>query len=110
MSFHSNLGAVLAALDSSKRQALQQIGVRCTANVQLIEPVQSGNMRRSTTSQVVSNDAVAIGVTNDAPYSIYVDQGSSKQKAQHFLEDGIQGCVGQIKGLAEESYHNHMRG
>lgn len=108
MSFHSNLDTVLAALKTSKQQALQNIGTACTANVQLIEPVKTGNMRRSTTSQIVSDSEVAVGVTHDADYALYVDQGTSKQPAQHFLENGVQQSISQIQDILQNAYGSNI--
>ena len=108
MSCNSNLEEVLAALKISKQQALKNIGTTCAANVQLVEPVKTGNMRRSTTSQVVSDSEVDVGVTHDADYALYVDQGSSKQPAQHFLENGVQQGISQCKSLVEGIYSSNM--
>lgn len=108
MAFQSNLDAVLAALSMSKEQALNIIGTTCTADVQLIEPVKTGNMRRATTFEVASENEVDIGVTNEAPYAIYVDQGTSKQSAQEFLENGIMQGVNQSVGLIEDIYSSNL--
>lgn len=108
MSCNSNLEAVLAALKISKEQALQNIGTTCVANVQLVEPVKTGNMRRSTTSQVISDSEVDVGVTHDADYALYVDQGSSKQPAQHFLENGVQQSISQIRDIIQNTYSSNM--
>lgn len=108
MSCNSNLEVVLAALKISRQQALQNIGTTCVANVVGIEPTLTGNMKRSTTSQVVSDSEVDVGVTHDADYSVYVDQGSSKQPAQHFLENGVQQSISQIQDILQNTYGSNM--
>ena len=118
MSCNSNLEEVLAALKVSKEQALELIGTTCEADTKLICPVGSdakeprdphkGNMRSSITHKVVSDNEVDVGVTHEADYSVYVDQGSSKQPAQHFLENGVQQGISQCKSLVEGIYSANM--
>ena len=96
MEFDSNIDNVLKAYKESRKQALQNIGTYVTAEAQTRAPVgtapsdnHKGNMRRSITFTVIDDNEVDIGCTADAPYAPFVEKGTSKQKAQPFIEPAV---------------------
>lgn len=100
MRMESNVEEIINKLNDGKKNAINQIGTLLVAEMIMREPVKTGNMRRSTTFQPTDdNDGVQVGVTNDAEYALYVDQGSSKQPAQHFMENAINANEEQIKNI-----------
>lgn len=117
MAFKSNLNGVLNALKAGKQQTLNNIGTYVTAEAQLRAAVgkredgdpHPGNMRRSTTFDVVSDNEVDVGVTNEAPYAVYVEKGTSKQQAQPFLEPAVTDNIDKLKDIAGQAISAHMR-
>ena len=110
--YKSNLNEVLKALEIAKKEACNEIGTLVTAEAQLREPRATGNMVRSTTYEVLEdNSGVDVGVTMDAPYSIWVHEGSSKNhNPQHFLLDAIMNNTSKIKEIIEEKIASNMGG
>jgi HK97 gp10 family phage protein len=103
MAFKSNLNNVLDSYKEAKKEALNNIGILGTAEAQLRATVLTGNMRRSTTFDILNENEVDIGTTSEAPYAVYVEKGSSKQKAQPFIEPAIMDNakkIGDITGQA----------
>lgn len=110
MAFESHLNEVLNALKEAKQQTLNNIGTYVTAEAQLRAPVDTGNMRRSTTFDVADENEVDVGVTPDAPYAVYVEKGTSKQQAQPFLEPAVTDNVDKLQEIAGQSISLHMGG
>ena len=110
MAFESHLNEVLEALNEAKQQTLNNIGTYVTAEAQLRAPVKTGNMRRSTTFDIVSDNEVDIGTTNEAPYAVYVEEGTSKQIAQPFLEPAVTDNIDRIQEIAGQAISFHMGG
>ena len=110
MAFESHLDEVLEALSQAKQKILNNIGTYVTAEAQLRAPVKTGNMRRSTTFDIVSDNEVDVGVTPDAPYSIYVEKGSSKQIAQPFIEPAVMDNIDKIQEIAGQTIKVNMSG
>lgn len=110
MAFESHLNEVLGALKDSKQQILDNIGTYVTAEAQLRAPVDTGNMRRSTTFDVISDNEVDVGVTPDAQYALFVEKGTSKQAAQPFLEPAVMDNIDELKDIAGEAISAHMGG
>ena len=98
MRMESHVDEVINKLNDGKKNASNQIGTLMVAETIIREPVKTGNLRRSTTSEE-EEDGVAWGVTEEAPYAIWVDQGNSKQAGQHFMEDALNSNLEQIKNI-----------
>lgn len=103
MAFKSNLNNVLDNYREAKKEALNNIGLFGTAEAQLRATVLTGNMRRSTTFDVPNENEVDIGTTNEAPYAVYVEKGSSKQKAQPFIEPAIMDNARKIEDITGQA-------
>jgi HK97 gp10 family phage protein len=110
MAFESYLDGVLGALRNAKQQALNNIGVFVTAEAQIRATVDTGNMRRSTTYDVVSDNEVDIGVTSEAEYAIYVEKGTSKQQAQPFIEPAVMDNIDKVQEIAGQTVKVNMGG
>ena len=110
MSFENHLSEVLAALKAGRQQTLNNIGTFVTAEAKLRAAVDTGNMRRNTTYDVPSDDEVDLGVTPDAPYGIDVEKGTSKQKAQPFLEPAVMDNIDKLKDITGQNISAHMGG
>ena len=105
MSYKSNLTAVMFALHEAKHEFCVGTGVLTVAEVQSVTPVKTGNLKKCIASEVMSDNAgIYIGVTPEAPYGLFVDQGSSRQPAQHFLENGSNNAIPKIINVANQVY------
>jgi HK97 gp10 family phage protein len=110
MTFESHLDDVLKAYRESKNQMLNNIGIFGTSEAQLRAAVDTGNMRRSTTFDIPSENEVDIGTTNEAPYAIYVEKGSSKQNAQPFIEPAVMDNIDRLEEIAGQTIKANMGG
>lgn len=117
MGYKSYKDNVLRALNKSKKEICNNIGNFITAEAQLRAPVgtdpydkHKGNLRRSTTFEVhKDNNGVDIGVTKDAPYGIYVHEGSSKNpNPQPFLKDAVMDNIKELEKMAGQSLKVNM--
>lgn len=110
MAFESHLNEVLKSYKEGKNQVLNNIGIFGTAEAQLRAAVDTGNMRRSTTFDIPSENEVDIGTTNEAPYAIYVEKGSSKQNAQPFIEPAVMDNIDRLEEIAGQTIKANMGG
>lgn len=114
MEYKSNKNAVLAALTICKKEFCEGVKTLAVAEVKPLVPVgvgtiSPGNLKKSVEGEVMpDNEGVYIGVTAAAPYGIYVEKGSSKQKAQPYLEPGTMNAIPKITKVAEQVYKNKM--
>lgn len=117
MSFKSNLNEVLSALNEAKKDICDSIGAFGKAEAQNRATVLSGLMRRSIDYQTHGdNNGVDIGVTTEARnkkgdyYPIFIEKGSSHNKAQPFLEPAVMDNIGKIEEIAGRKISAHMGG
>lgn len=115
MNFKSNINEVLSALNEAKRDICDSIGAFGKAEAQNRATVLSGLMRRSVDYQVHDdNNGVDIGVTAEAknekgdPYPLFIELGSSHNKAQPFLEPAVMDNIGKIEEIAGQKISAHM--
>ena len=111
MSYKSNIPDAINALEKAKKDICDTIGNFVTAEAQLRAPVDTGNMRRSTTYQVHDDgNGVDIGVTTEAPYAVFVEKGSSHNKAQPFLEPACMDNISKLEEIAGQKISVNMGG
>ena len=110
MAFENHLNEVLNALSEARQEALNNIGTFVTAEAQLRAAVDTGNMRRSTTFDIPSDNEVDLGVTPDAPYAVYVEKGTSKQQAQPFIEPAVMDNIDRLEEIAGQAIKANMGG
>ena len=105
MSYKSYKSEVLFAMKIIKHEFCEGVGTLCVAEAQSLTPVLTGNLKKSIVSEVMAGDkGVYIGVTQDAPYGVMVEKGTSKQHAQPFLEPGAINSIPKIINVAEKLY------
>ena len=93
------------ALHVAKHEFCEGVGVLAVGEIQSVTPVKTGNLKKCIASEVMPDDVgVYVGITPEAPYGIYVDQGSSKQPAQHFLMNGTTNAIPKIINVANQVY------
>lgn len=96
-----NTRAAMNAINSAKERALTKIGLVVQDDARLRSPVDTGNLRGSIDHKVnVSDDSVAIGT--NLKYGIFVEKGTSRQKAQPYLEPAATENRGLIERIARE--------
>lgn len=116
MAYKSNLTAVMYALHVAKHEFCGGVGTLVKAEVQSVTPVgkttsthTGGNLKKCIDTDIMENDAgIYVGVTPEAKYGLYVDQGSSKQPAQHFLENGANNAIPKIVNVATKVYKSRL--
>lgn len=93
---------VKAALKECKKDICNEWGTTLVAEYQNRTPVESGNMKKSETFEVMPNEeGIYIGVTPEADYAEWVENGSSRQPAQHILDGTINDSNGIVQSIAE---------
>ncbi|WP_195839109.1 HK97-gp10 family putative phage morphogenesis protein [Anaerosalibacter bizertensis] len=104
--FKDNSKEVKKALENAINNSLEDIGKVGMAESQLRTPVDTGKLRRSQTYQVDNkNKHVDIGVTQEAPYGVFVELGTSRQQSQPFLRDGIMNNIDKFQNIIDK----HLR-
>ena len=111
MAYKSYVNDVKKVLNENKREFCEKVGVLCVGEVQSIAPVLTGNLKRSVAHEVMEGDkGVYIGVTADAPYALAVEKGTTRQAAQHPLENGCTNAIPKITNVAKSIYHSKLGG
>lgn len=111
MGYTSHRNAVKQAMKRSKREFCEKVGALAVAEVQPLVPVLTGNLRRSIVSEVMPNNAgIYIGVTPAAPYGVFVEKGTSRQRANPYLEPGTLNAIPKIINVAESIYRSRLGG
>jgi len=110
MAFKSYKQQVKSQLKSSKEQILEKWATTVTAEYKSRIPVgkredgdfHPGLARRDATYEIMENqEGIRVGSTPEAYYMEWVENGSSKQPAQHILENTIIDCSGDIENIAK---------
>lgn len=108
MVFKSNLYGVLSNLNEAEKHTLNNIGTFVTAEAQLRATVLTGKMRRSTTFDIAGKNEVDVGATKEAPYAVFVEKGTSKQRAQPFIEPAVMDNIEKLEDIAGQTIKAHM--
>lgn len=111
MAYKSYSDKVLKVLKDNKREFCERVGVLCVGEVQSITPVgvyphkTGGTLRRGVTHDVMQgNKGVYVGVIEGIDYALAVEKGTSRQRAQHYTENGCMNAIPKIKNVAEDLY------
>lgn len=111
MGYKSYKDKVLKALDEAKKDACETIGAFVVAEAKLRTPVFTGNLKRSETFEVMSdNKGVIVGSTPNAPYDIWVEKGTESQKAQPHWEPAVMENISKIEQLTGYKIRKKMSG
>ena len=103
MSFISYKSEVLEAFKASKSEICDKFGTYVVGAYQSTTPVVTGNMREHETfDKLDNNSGIEIGCTPEAPYSIDVELGNSRQRDQHILLNAATNSVSELEAIASE--------
>ena len=95
--------AVMSELNKKIALALAKVGFRAEDHVKALAPVDTGRLRASIT-HLVDDRSVTIGT--NVEYAKYQEMGTSRMKAQPFLEPGISNNMEEFK----EIIRNELKG
>ena len=99
MKYQSFKKDIAKALDNNKSKTLEAIGVYVEGEAISRCPVYTGNLR-SSLNHKTTKDSVIVGT--NVEYALWVEKGTSRQKAQSFLSPAVEQNTGTIKKLAKE--------
>lgn len=100
--FKDNSKQVLAHMDKNIAQALHRIGIKWLEKVTPLVPVDTSRLQKSMTYQVdSSNKRVIVGSPVD--YSIFVELGTSKMRAQPYLRPSILNYINDYKSEVQKA-------
>lgn len=101
MRYQSNLNNVLRALDDVEERALTAVGEYGRSEMQMRSPVKTGAYRDSQDYRLDMNEKkVMLG--NSLDYAIWIEEGSSRQQAQHVIRNSVYDNISRIKSLISE--------
>ena len=92
----SHIDEVNAELNKKIALALNKVGFRAEDHVKALAPVDTGRLRASIT-HLVDDRSVTIGT--NVEYAKYQEIGTSRMKAQPFLEPGIMNNMDEYKEI-----------
>lgn len=99
----SHVDEVKDALEHQVALALSKVGFSAEDHVKALAPVDTGRLRASIT-HLVDDRSVTIGT--NVEYAKYQEAGTSRMKAQPFLEPGISNNMEEFK----EIIRNELKG
>lgn len=96
-----NTELVKRATQQAIMTGLEAVGLRAEGYAKMKCPVDTGNLRNSITHAVDAPSKSAIIGTN-VEYAAYVEKGTSRQKAQPYLEPAATNHTPEYKRIFEE--------
>ena len=100
--FEDNSKQVLSAVNRQIEVALTGIGMQCETYAKQLCPVDTGRLRNSLTHEPNSQlKNVTIGTTVE--YAPFVEQGTSRQKAQPYLRPAVLNHTEEYKQIAKNA-------
>ena len=99
LSWDDHTKEVIAAKDTAVEQALEAIGITCEAYAKLLCPVDTGRLRNSLTHDV-RKEQECVYVGTNVEYAPYVEMGTSRSRAQPYLEPAVKDHLDEYKNLA----------
>lgn len=101
MKLDKNFDAVKKAYLETQAEALTEVGIVITAESQARTPVDTGRLRREQ-SYHVSGNQVDIGT--NVEYAKYVEFGTSRQRAQPFLNSALSENTDKIGSIIQKHF------
>lgn len=101
--FTDNSDKILQEFDRKKAIALRMIGGQVETAAKKLTPVDTGRLRNSITHQE-DDDYTYVGT--DVEYSIFVERGTRKQKAQPFLAPAVKSVLIQMKDAIRKIFES----
>lgn len=86
-------------------KALEAMGLQAEGYAKMKCPWATGNLRNSITHETDDSEMVE-RIGSDVEYAAYVEYGTSKTKAQPFLEPAVTDHVDEYKRIAENFLKN----
>jgi len=94
---NSNIDLVKEELDNAIARALEAIGMQAENYAKMECPVDTGRLRNSITHEQENENTEVIGT--NVEYAPYVEMGTSKSRAQPFLEPAVVEHVDEYKEI-----------
>ena len=101
----SNLDLIEQASDEAIDRALEAIGMQAEGYAKMKCPVDTGRLRNSITHTVDVTGRKAIIATN-VEYAAYVEYGTSRTKAQPYLQPAVKDHGDEYSAMVEEFLKN----
>ena len=102
-----NIDEFMRELKSKTEEALSLIGAEARTRASQNAPKRTGTLARSYSFELLPDeDAVLVGALSsefpEEPYAVYVELGTSRQKAQPHLKPAIMDNIDVYKGIVEK--------
>ena len=97
----NNKDLIKRSTDQAILTGLEAVGLRAEGYAKQKCPVDTGNLRNSITHAVDMSEKSAI-VATATEYAAYVEYGTSRQKAQPYLEPAVKDHVPEYQRIFEE--------
>lgn len=108
--FVASLGKLEQEFKTKAKVLLEETGNHAVAEVQMRTPVLSGTLRRSITRDSVKDFTVRIGAGPEAPYAIWVEDGSRTNTPRYMFRDGSKVAEVKFKIDADRLYKDITKG
>ena len=104
----SNRAALMAAVNSAARRALETCGLKAESYAKNLCPVKTGRLRNSITHLTISEPAVLIG--SNVEYAPYVELGHRQQPGRYVpaLKKRLKASKVNGKPFIRPAIENHM--
>jgi len=100
---------LMTAAEKSGFQHVQKICYLVERGAKMIVPVDTGQLRRSITTEVEINDKNIVGrVGTNVKYAPYVELGTRKMSPRPYLRPALYGVIGYKGGTAQEASFESM--
>lgn len=96
-----NRDKTLKQLDDAVNRALEAIGAQVENYAKMLCPVDTGNLRNSITHTLAPKEK-AVYVGSAVEYAAYVELGTSRTRAQPYLEPAVKNHTDEYQRIAEE--------
>jgi HK97 gp10 family phage protein len=101
--FESNTAEFDAKFNKAMVKALTSIGLHVTSEAKPLAPVDTGNLRASI-SHVINVPEKGVMVGSNLNYSLFIEKGTSRMKAQPFLEPAVMNNKTQIQNIVRREF------
>lgn len=98
-----NSQEILNLFEQKVKKALTKTGEFVKSEAKIRTPVDTGLLRSSLDYNVIEEEKT-VEVGTNTEYAIYVEKGTTKQKAQPYLTPAIEENINTIKTLIEEEF------
>jgi HK97 gp10 family phage protein len=92
-------------MNNAIAKALEEVGITAEAYAKLLCPVDTGRLRNSI-SHAIDENTKTVYIGTNVEYAPYVEMGTSKTKAQPFLEPAITNHVDEYRTI----FYDQLKG